>query len=49
MPSKKKRITPHKFKGIGDFLNGQSDSDAVPESVVLDQIVFAAKPIPLLF
>ena len=43
MPSKKQQITPHKFKGIDDFLNGQSDSDAVTESVAIDQIVLPAK------
>ncbi|NJM99843.1 MAG: ParB/RepB/Spo0J family partition protein [Phormidesmis sp. RL_2_1] len=42
MPSKKKQITPHKFKGIDDFLNGQSASDAVAESVSIDQIVLPA-------
>jgi len=42
MPSKKKQITPHKFKGIDDFLNGQSASDAVPESVSINQIVLPA-------
>ena len=39
MPSKKKQITPHKFKGIDDFLNGQAAKSASAESISIDQIV----------
>ena len=39
MTSKKKQITPHKFKGIDDFLNGQATESASAESISIDQIV----------
>lgn len=42
MPSKKKQITPHKFKGIDDFLNGQSAESSSTESIPIDQIVLPA-------
>lgn len=42
MPSKKKQITPHKFKGIDDFLNGQTAESASTESIAIDQIVLPA-------
>lgn len=42
MPSKKKKITPHKFKGIDDFLNGQLSERSQTESVPIDQIVLPA-------
>ena len=42
MTPKKKQITPHKFKGIDDFLNGQSADSAGTESVSIDQIVLPA-------
>lgn len=39
MVSKKKQITPHKFKGIDDFLDGQSPEIAGTESISIKQIV----------
>lgn len=42
MPSKKKQITPHKFKGIDDFLNGQLSESSQTESVPIDQIILPA-------
>lgn len=39
MTSKKKQITPHKFKGIDDFLDGQATESASAESISIDQIV----------
>lgn len=39
MASKKKQITPHKFKGIDDFLDGQSTEIAGTESISIEQIV----------
>lgn len=42
MPSKKSQITPHKFKGIDDFLNGQSAESSSTESISIDQIVLPA-------
>ena len=39
MASKKKQITPHKFKGIDDFLDGQSPEVAGAESISIKQIV----------
>lgn len=38
MVSKKKQITPHKFKGIDDFLDGQSPETAGTESIPIKQI-----------
>ena len=43
MVSKKKQITPHKFKGIDDFLDGQSPEIAGTESVSIKQIVLPNK------
>ena len=42
MPSKKSQITPHKFKGIDDFLDGQSAESTNAESIPIDQIVLPA-------
>jgi len=42
MPSKKKQITPHKFKGIDDFLDGQLSEGNQTESIPIDQIVLPA-------
>lgn len=39
MPSRKKQITPHKFKGIDDFLNGQSTESTGTEFISIEQIV----------
>lgn len=39
MPSKKNQITPHKFKGIDDFLNGQAAESTNAEPVSIEQIV----------
>lgn len=39
MVSKKKQITPHKFKGIDDFLDGQSPEIAGTESISIKRIV----------
>jgi ParB family transcriptional regulator, chromosome partitioning protein len=39
MVSKKKQITPHKFKGIDDFLDGQSPEIAGTEAIFIKQIV----------
>lgn len=42
MPSKKKQIKPHKFKGIDDFLDGQLSESSQTESIPIDQIVLPA-------
>ena len=42
MPSKKKQITPHKFKGIDDFLDGQLSESSQTESIPIGQIVLPA-------
>ena len=42
MPSKKTQITPHKFKGIDNFLDGQLSESSQTESIPIDQIVLPA-------